>query len=434
MKNKKSLFAIIAVLLVAVIGATLAYFQSSASFENVFNTGTYKVVTTEVFESPTNWKPGEEIPKTITSTNEGTIPAAVRVSYTEQWLDENNNDITSQVANGTVIINLDNTSDWTNEGNYYYYNYILEPQQSTTSFIKSVTLNPNLNGITCTPSNDGSTQTCTSNNPILGGTYKLIITKETVQADRYQDVWNTNISITEKPETSITYLKRQVEGQITPGDVIGIGETEDFYVISSDSNKTVLLAKYNLLVGEMREYHILGTDEYGNEYGEFEDETYQIPTNTPGYGLQNVDAVASYECGNRTMKGSIPFSETGYWEETNVDCYTDSDNCQYVYNSNSLLYSYISGENGYVNRLKQIGAPDTITGRLLSYKEAIENEEIEDEGISIITNGQASWLGSSPSNDTLMVIAPTGVTTYWPYSYSEFGIRPVIEIPTSEIA
>ena len=198
MKNKKTIVAVAAILLIAVVGATLAYFQSSASFENVFNTGTYKVVTTEVFESPTNWKPGEEIPKTITSTNEGTIPAAVRVSYTEQWLDEKNNDITSQVANGTVIINLDNTSDWTNEGNYYYYNYILEPQQSTTSFIKSVTLNPNLNGITCTPSNDGSTQTCTSNNPILGGTYKLTITKETVQADRYQDIWNTNVEITEK--------------------------------------------------------------------------------------------------------------------------------------------------------------------------------------------------------------------------------------------
>lgn len=158
MKNKKSLIAIIAVLLVVVIGATFAYFQSSASFENLFTTGTYKVVTTEVFESPTNWAPGEEIPKIITSTNEGTIPAAVRVSYTEQWLDENNQDITNQVDEGTAIINFDNTSDWELVDNYYYYKYILEPGDMTSSFIRSVTLNPNLNGVTCTTSQDEKTK------------------------------------------------------------------------------------------------------------------------------------------------------------------------------------------------------------------------------------------------------------------------------------
>ena len=105
--------------------------MSSNLFENIFNTGTYRVVTTEVFESPTNWATGEEMQKTITTTNEGTIPAAVRVSYTEQWLDENDNDITSQITNGTANINLDNTSDWVQEGNYYYYKYILDSGDTT---------------------------------------------------------------------------------------------------------------------------------------------------------------------------------------------------------------------------------------------------------------------------------------------------------------
>ena len=67
MKKQKSLYAIVALLLVVVVGATFAYFQTSGVFENVFNTGTYKIVTTEVFESPSNWVPGQEIPKTITS-------------------------------------------------------------------------------------------------------------------------------------------------------------------------------------------------------------------------------------------------------------------------------------------------------------------------------------------------------------------------------
>ena len=168
MKSKKSLIGILSVLLVAVIGLTFAYFQTTANFVNVFNTGTYRVVTTEEFVGPENWAPGQEIPKTITSTNEGTIPAAVRVSYTEQWLKEIDGvetDITNQITNGTVIINLDNTSDWIQEGNYYYYKYILNPTDTTSSFIKSVTLNPNMNGATCIASQDGLTQTCESNNP-----------------------------------------------------------------------------------------------------------------------------------------------------------------------------------------------------------------------------------------------------------------------------
>ena len=53
--------------------------------------------------------------------------------------------------------------------------------------------------------------------------------------------------------SAIHYVSRQNEGQITPGDIIGIGETEDFYVISSNSEKTVLLAKNNLLVGNITE-------------------------------------------------------------------------------------------------------------------------------------------------------------------------------------
>ncbi len=277
MKNKKSLIAIVALLLVVVVGATFAYFQTNASFVNVFNTGTYRVVTTEEFVGPENWAPGQEIPKTITSTNEGTIPAAVRVSYTEQWLKEIDGvetDITNQITNGTVIINLDNTSEWIQEGNYYYYKYILDPTKTTSSFIKSVTLNPNMNGASCTQS--GLTQICEASNPALGATYKLTITKETVQADKYQEVWNTNVEIIEKPEV-IKYLTRQNEGQISIGDVIGIGETEDFYVISTNSEKTLLIAKYNLLVGS-----------YENTDGGL---VNFDPLNTPGYGLQNEYAI-----------------------------------------------------------------------------------------------------------------------------------------------
>ena len=436
-KKNKRLITIVGLLLIVVVGATFAYFQSNASFENLFATGTYRIVTTEVFESPDNWAPGQEIPKTITSTNEGTIPAAVRASITEQWLKEIDGvetDITNQVENGTVIINFANTNDWTHVGNYYYYNYILNPNETTTSFIESVTLNPNINGATCVASQDGLTQTCESNNPALGATYKLTITKETVQADKYQEIWNTNVNIIEKP-SAITYLTRQVEGQITPGDVVGIGETEDFYVLSSDNSengKTVLLAKYNILVGKTS----------GEELNS---------AATEGYGLQSVDAIGYFygEC-----ISVIGFANNLYWmNNEQIDPKYSNDNAiyydaeeyefkyrsddsivyPYVYDENSTIYPYISGEDGYINRLKNMGAPSSITGRLLSYEEVEAYQSIEYEGNSIIYNNTNYWLGSA-SGGNIIGEFKNGITADGPSNAAWFGVRPVIEIPTSELS
>ena len=190
-KNKKSIIALVGVLAVALVGLTFAYFQSSATFTNMFTTGTYHVVTTEQFVAPTNWTPGEEIPKTITSTNEGTIPAAVRVKYEDAWTDSEGNPIT-ELPNRPVFINLDNTDDWVKEGQYYYYMKPLDPDETTSSFIRSVTLNPDLAASTCeTTSSNGSTEIdCES---AMGGlanaTYTLTITKETVQYNKYKELW-----------------------------------------------------------------------------------------------------------------------------------------------------------------------------------------------------------------------------------------------------
>ena len=449
-KKTKRLITIVGLLLIVVVGATFAYFQTNTSFVNIFNTGTYRVVTTEEFVGPENWAPGQEIPKTITSTNEGTIPAAVRVSYTEQWLKEIDGvetDITNQITNGTVIINLDNTNEWIHEGNYYYYKYILEPTDTTSSFIKSVTLNPNMNGASCTQS--GLTQICEASNVALGATYKLTITKETVQADKYKEVWNTNVSITEKPVSSVTYLTRQVEGQITPGDVIGIGETEDFYVISSDENKTVLLAKHNLLVGN--ESH-----DAGNSV------TPMNPATTQGYGLQSVNAI-SYNWNTDEWKGMVAFSSTNYWDDGNGlispynangasysespypkvynDTYTTepdfSSECDYstncYYTSGYSIAYYVEQ---YKTRLIEMGAPSTITGRLLSYEEANSVQSIEDNGTSIIFDGsQSYWLGSAGSGISVWSVNTggdfSGLFTY--DADNDFGVRPVIEILTSDI-
>ena len=441
-KNKKTIVAITALLLIAVVGITFAYFQSTGTFANVFQTGKYRLVTTEVFESPDNWKPGETIEKTITTKNEGTIPAAVRVSYTEEWFDSEEHDITNSIDEGSAIINFANTDEWIEENGYYYYKYILEPNETTSSFISSVTLNEDLDDVTC--STEGLTHVCESENPALGAKYVLTITKDTVEYDKYHEHWNTNVSIIEKPASSITYLTRQVEGQITPGDVIGIGETEDFYVISSDNSengKTVLLAKYNLLVG--------------NAFADGFVDIGPIPTDTPGYGLQNVDSIGytspweggvyfadtNYWMNGNTLKskysqnGTIYYDENGNWGENFKYVADNSVAHPYVYDENSNLYELINGENGYINRLIAMGAPNTITGRLLTYEEADASQNVEDNGVSIIFGIHNSLIGSAYDNDSVDGITEEQPGFYSvPYDYVYYlGLRPVIEIPTSAL-
>ena len=445
MKNKKSLVAIIAVLLVAIIGGTFAYFQSTGSFVNIFQTGTYRLVTTEVFESPDNWKPGEEIEKTIVTKNEGTIPAAVRVSYTEQWLD-GETDITNSIEEGSVIINFDNTNEWIEENGYYYYKYILAPGQTTSSFIKSVTLNEDLDEVTCTT--EGLTQVCEAGSPALSAKYILTITKETVQADKYIAAWDTNVEITEKTLNTVTILSG-TKGNLQPGDMVGIGETEDFYVLSSDNSsngKTVLLAKYDLLVGNIY-------TKYGATL------TGQIQPNDEGYGLQS-EEVVGYSILN-DWKGTVAFSTTNYWfnddelispYNKNNTIYYDSDEDNYkllsndnvvypyVYDENSSVYSYISGGDGYINTLISMGAPETITGRLLSYEEAYENQSVLYNNKSIIFNDQSYWLGSTSNNNRLIGVIRDGYINFGDigfgseyYRTESYGVRPVIEIYTKDI-
>ena len=432
MKNKKVLIGIVAIFLVLVVGVTLAYLMSSNSFENIFNTGTYRVVTTEVFESPTNWAPGEEIPKTITTTNEGTIPAAVRVSYTEQWLDENDNDITSQITNGTAIINLDNTNDWVQEGNYYYYKYILDPGDTTSSFIRSVTLNPNLNGVTCTASQDGLTRTCTSNNPASGATYKLTITKETVQADQYDTIWNTQVQIIERPLVEIMTPNR-TKDTLQVGDEICINgdTTECFNFIGYDGNNIKMLSKWNLKVGNTN-------DNQGNKTGEY-------TSSDTGYGLQSSDVRGSIS-GASAYNGTVDFSKTNYWDSSGLkpkygssypaDVY-DTDYSDATGNNYSIAY-YVEE---YKEKLETYGVT-ILNARLLTYAEAVDSSiGCNISEYSCPTTGNSAFI----TNTTFWTGSVSNIRDVWyVFSYGYFfrdnydrvnyiGVRPVIVISKSDI-
>jgi len=253
----------------------------------------------------------------------------------------------------------------------------------------------------------------------------------------------------------IYYAVRQNEGQITPGDVIKIGDTENFYVISSNSEKTVLLAKYNLLVGNVAEL-----DEQGPRV------TGTISPLEEGYGLQSADAGLTLEKVNEirsaggTWKGTVAFSSTNYWDGENglLSPYNangasyDGNPFPYVYDSslttspdfendgwNTSGYSIAHYVEQYVTALKGMGAPSTITGRLLTFEEvtspsigcdANENTCPQESFITDTT----FWLGSACSITFVGVVLSDGNFTGSDYSDSFiFGVRPVIEIPTSEL-
>jgi len=373
----------------AFVGATVAYFTSSASFENEFIAGKYKVVTTEEFESPSNWAPGEEIPKTITTKNEGTIPAAVRVKFEEKWFVEGN-EVTDQIPADTVAINLDNINEWLRQGDYYYYKFPLNPGETTSSFMKSVTLNPNINGVECTTSADGKTKTCESTSIVGGATYKLTVTKETVQYDAYNIVWNNVPEISAR--ISPVFTNRQSENAITIGDEICIKD-ECFNVVGSDENNVSMLAKYNLNVGN------------------------NIQEGTQG--IQNAKAIgwnsdSSTQDGNNTYPATVAFATENSWSA--LETYPAN-----VYN-NSSIKSYVGYYKLY---LQGLGA--TITdARLLTYTEAQTNPNF--------LKNTSFWL--SDAADSSRVYEVSNVTGLYRDTYSNgglYGVRPVIVIPINTI-
>ena len=263
------------------------------------------------------------------------------------------------------------------------------------------------------------------------------------------------------PVTSaVTFVNRQNEGQITAGDEIAI-DSEHFYVVSSDASETVLLAKYNLLVGDVYE-QVSGTWT----------KTNTLTSSDTGYGLQN-ETAKGYNSADSTHRiGVVAFSGKGYWDNANcVSNGSGSSNCPgtaglkseyanasnpagttsytqpypYVYRSSmsSTAPSYTYGspwgyaqDNGYtiayyveeyVNKLKELGAPEEIEGKLLTYEQA--------SSLSSAMRGTWSyWLGSAGNLGSVALVRGGSVYNnynFWSGSY--FGVRPVIIVSTSDL-
>lgn len=195
-KNKK-LLVFLTVSLFTFIGGTLAYFTTSTTFKNIFNTGKYETQIVEDFESPTNWIPGTTTNKKVTVTNNGTIDMAVRASYTEKWISSNGEELPLIDSDNNTVSIINFSDDWKKDSDGYYYFgtkeklTILKPNKTSTSFISGVTFNENVIAtLSMTQSSDGKTITYSSTgNGYDNAKYILTIKIDTIQYDQASNVW-----------------------------------------------------------------------------------------------------------------------------------------------------------------------------------------------------------------------------------------------------
>ncbi len=156
MKNKKVKLTagIIALLLVA---GALAYYSSTMSIDNPFNTQKYGGEIVEKFTPEKDWEPGEEITKEVQAKNTGDYDLFVRVKMSEKWernstpffnCDSSEKDkffpVSSEnaVAEGSSVYkNIVNNQDWElKEDGYFYYKKVLKGNTPTSKLLESVTL------------------------------------------------------------------------------------------------------------------------------------------------------------------------------------------------------------------------------------------------------------------------------------------------------
>ena len=449
--NKKIILLFVltaAFILIGIIGFTIAYFTSSVDFENEFETALYQIDTVEEFVSPDNWLPGDTIPKTVEVENTGNIDAKVKVCISEEWVSDNGDTLPNKI-NGerTTILNLTNTDKWTKSGGCYIYNEILEPGDTAPTFIESVTFNEDVEAsIDCVPVTNNGTTTIECNSTGDGydnATYKLTFTIKTMQDDAAEQLWGTNFE----------FVNRQNENAFTAGDEVSIG-SEHFYVIKSDTEKTTLLSKYDLAVGYNHYSSTSCVDETHNRVSIYEDNigkiSEMINRDTIGYGLQDEevgtleDSSSGKPC---TMIGSVPFSSYKYW---------DDEKYTYIYDKNLSSdplvlsmdneYTIAYYVENYVKELKEI-TDLSVEGRLLSVEDATY--------LGCYLNGSNNLLCSSAPNWLFTRSYWTGFSCFYPNSatpqvcyfsqshnvfsarYNSYdygvGVRPVIEIPTSEL-
>ena len=362
MNSKRTIMILILVLTIGIVGLTIAYFSNSSTVNNIFTTQPYGTTVTETFTSPSNWLPGTTTDKTVVATNTGNVDEAVRISLSENWTTANHNTLNGWItSSGTksshlpenepstdervAIINFDNASDWTYNNGYYYYNYKLSPNESTSSLIKSVTFNEKTKlDDTCveTPTATGRTITCNSSGDDYDdATYTLTFNIETVQYNKYTEAWGTNANIAAiKPMNA-----SQLALKSNPVFVTNYtdGNVHEMYTFNHPATaQTPAQIEYRYIGDNPNNYVYFNCDDLNNQNSST-CEVWRI------IGVFDVDdGTGNYEQRIKLVRGSA-LPDTKQWDNRTSEVYPNDN-----YGKNewveSLMQTYLNDNGDYYKR------------------------------------------------------------------------------------
>ena len=213
----------------------------------------------------------------------------------------------------------------------------------------------------------------------------------------------------------IRYINRQNEGQITAEDEVAIGE-EHFYVVSSDSTNTVLLAKYDLKSD-------------GN--GSYMQDTSGTNTNIVKVNFLDSNNLAYWDgceySGTTYNCTSSPSGLKSEYANSANPAGTTSYTTPYpeVYDSNAVnIYPVVQS---YVNKIAS-EAGISVTGKLMTDEQASRLSK----NVKKDMNGAWYWLGSAVNQSNGRGMYSTGYFSNRSASVT-IGVRPVIIVSTSDI-
>ena len=392
-KNRKTLYFILSIILVSVFSLTIVY----AALSTVLNiTGSTQI-------TASNWDIHLE-------------NAVVR------------NGSVSANAPSISSNNLSFSANLTKPGDFYEFTVDVVNDGSIDAMIDSVIKTPELT----------AAQTKYLKYEVSYQNGESISAKQTIKSGTSTPIkvrieYRTDLSASDLPTTTtnlnlkltLVYVQSDGSGstikdnggvssivKVKSGDGTQVGNevcisNECFYVISSDSTSVTMLAKYNLYVGGK-------SDGAWTEYGD--EATGKQDSEMKGY----VSTGTQY-------KGTAPFSSTNYWSST-VSSYPT-----YVYDSNSTIYNYVEDYKTYLGTLGVTPSE----ARLITY------EELESLGCSgSVCNEAPSWVystsyssGSAKDSSHIWGILSTNAFDACNYTYVHimFGVRPVITISRSLI-
>lgn len=264
-------------------------------------------------------------------------------------------------------------------------------------------------------------------------------------------------------------ISQKNNNKLTTGDQVKLN-SEEFYVVSSNSNETVLLAKYNLYVGEViREIETEGiVDSWTDNFKYIK----TITKDDEKYGLQSSEAKGDIEI-NKDGVGVVGFSGNTYWLKNNklLNKYSndniydsslskepmDMNENHFTIKNNNYTIAYFLEE--YVNKLKSY-TDTNISGRLLLISELKKlgckfdstNQDANCDNVPEWIFTSSYWLGSFiggservgyfvaaisyKANEFKIEDDDNEYNIDLTANYNDsrnFGIRPVLIVKTSDI-